>query len=150
MPDGLSITEVQAELAASKSEITVTSNGTVRPYSRDSRDSREQENSLSGLYVEVRRMDSRDSQLFEVDRCIRKLKKRCEKDGLFGILRERQYYQKPSEIRRKKIKEARRLMKRNKRKQAEKDAVYENSKFVPRKSFEERSTNDSRRNIQQT
>jgi len=144
MSDKLSTQEIAQALEATKTDITVTANGTVRPRWED-------KPKETGLRIEVRRMDSKESQMFEIDRCLRKLKKRCEKEGIFTILRDRQHYRKPSEIRREKAKVARRLAERRKKKQDERDALYENTKFVPvKRRFDERGENDNRRNFQKT
>ena len=148
MSDKLSTQEIAQALETNKqADITVTSDGTVvQQKPRWEEKSRE-----TGLRIEVRRMDSKESQMFEIDRCLRKLKKRCEKEGIFTTLRDRQHYRKPSEIRREKAKVARRLAERRRKKQEERDALYENTKFVPvKRRFDERGENDHRRNIQKT
>jgi small subunit ribosomal protein S21 len=152
MSDKLSVTEIAQALEASKTaNITVTSDGTIKPKWEE-RPRWEDKPRETGLRVEVRRMDNKESQMFEIDRCLRKLKKRCEKEGIISTLRDRQHYRKPSEIRREKAKVARRLAERRKKKQDERDALYENTKFVPAKRFDERGVriNDNRRNFQKT
>ena len=69
-----------------------------------------------GAVIIVERFDSRDRQLIELDKCIRRLKKNCEKDNTLKELKERQYYKKPSELRREKMKNAKRLMEKNRKK----------------------------------
>ena len=49
--------------------------------------------------IEVFKFDSRDRQMIELDKCIRRLKKKCEKDNTLKILKERQYFSKPSVLR---------------------------------------------------
>jgi len=149
MSDTLSLNEIAKALEATKTDITVTSTGTIAPrYEKP----RWEDKPRDGLCIEVRRMDNRESQMFEIDRCLRKLKKNCEKDGIFNILRDRQYYRKPSVIRREKAKVARRLAERRKKKQDERDALYEHTKFVPAKRYDERGVrqNDNRRPFQKT
>jgi len=66
--------------------------------------------------IDVLRFDSKDRQMIEIDKCLRRLKKKCEKDNILKELKERQYYRKPSEIKREKIKNAKRLMEKNRKK----------------------------------
>ena len=71
---------------------------------------------FQGLKIDVQKFDSRDRQLIELDKCLRRLKKKCEKENIIKELKERQYYRKPSEVKREKAKNARRLTEKNKQK----------------------------------
>ena len=82
-------------------------------------------NFLNATRIEVFKFDSRDRQMIELDKCIRRLKKKCEKDNTLKILKERQYYKKPSELRREKMKAAIRLAEKNRKK----TELYENSSY---------------------
>ena len=72
--------------------------------------------SSQGLKIDVARFDGRDRQMIEIDKCLRRLKKKCEKENVIKELKERQYYRKPSEIKREKAKAAKRLMEKNRKK----------------------------------
>jgi len=86
-----------------------------------------------GSRIDVQRFDSRDRQLLELDKCLRRLKKKCEKDNTIKELKDRQYYKKPSEIKREKIKNAKRLMEKN-RKKAE---LYNNTSYFSKRKEKE-------------
>jgi len=91
-----------------------------------------------GNRIEVARFDNnRDRQMIELDKCLRRLKKKCEKDNIIKELRERQYYKKPSEVKREKIKNAKRLMEKN-RKKAEffYNNTYTNNNYKGKKERE--------------
>lgn len=90
--------------------------------------------------IEVLRFDNKDRQMIELDKCIRRLKKKCEKDNILKELKERQYYKKPSEVRREKAKNARRLMEKN-RKKAE---LYNNGNGNSYYKGRKENTNGSR------
>ena len=86
-----------------------------------------------GTRIEIQKFDSRDRQMIELEKCLRRLKKKCEKDNIIKELKERQYYKKPSEVKREKVKNAKRLMEKN-RKKAE---LYTNgSNYYPTKRKE--------------
>ena len=70
-----------------------------------------------GTRIEIQKFDSRDRQMIELEKCLRRLKKKCEKDNIVKELKERQYYKKPSEVKREKVKNARRLMEKNRKKE---------------------------------
>jgi ribosomal protein S21 len=53
---------------------------------------------LNGLRVEVRPADSKDAQLFQLEKALKIFKKKLEKDGILFEVRERRYYTKPSII----------------------------------------------------
>ena len=87
-----------------------------------------------GSRIDVQRFDSRDRQMIELDKCLRRLKKKCEKDNIIKELKERQYYKKPSEVKREKVKNAKRLMEKN-RKKAE---LYTNgNNYYPKRKEKE-------------
>ena len=87
-----------------------------------------------GTRIEIQKFDNRDRQMIELEKCLRRLKKKCEKDNIVKELKERQYYKKPSEVKREKIKNARRLMEKNRKKEESYYAnIDNNSNFYKRK-----------------
>lgn len=57
------------------------------------------------LEVEVRQCDNKEQQAIELDKAIKKLKKKVEREGITKILKESYYYRKPSETKREYIKQ---------------------------------------------
>ena len=66
---------------------------------------------FKGLVVEVRPSDNKEGQRIQLEKALKVLKKKLEKDGVLMDYKERRYYKKPSEIAReyaKKLKKNRR------------------------------------------
>jgi len=66
---------------------------------------------LNGMKVEVRPAEGKEAQRLQLEKALKVLKRKLEKDGVLIEYRERRYYKKPSEINRehnKKIKKNRR------------------------------------------
>jgi len=100
---------------------------------------------FGGTVIEIPQYGDRERQMIEVEKAIRRLKKKLEKENLIKILRERQYYRKPSEIKREKKKIAQRLYEKRKKKQEFRESMYENTKYVPRRRENENGAGNGRR-----
>jgi ribosomal protein S21 len=80
----------------------------------------------------VKQYHNPELQLQEIDRCLKRLKKDLEREQTLTILKERQYYRKPSEIKREKEKMVKSLMERKRQKREAWEERYGDMKFVKR------------------
>ena len=55
---------------------------------------------LNGMRVEVRPAEGKEGQRLQLEKALKVLKRKLEKDGVLIEYRERRYYKKPSEINR--------------------------------------------------
>lgn len=58
------------------------------------------------MYIEVK--DDED-----IDKALRRFKKSCEKSGILSDMKRKQFFEKPSEIRKKKLNSVKRKMRQN-------------------------------------
>ena len=93
----------------------------------------EERKHYQGLFIEIPQYNDRDRQMIELEKALKRLKKKIEKDNLIKLLRERQYYRKPSEIKREKKKIAQRLWEKRRKKEEFRESMYSNTKYAPKK-----------------
>ena len=85
------------------------------------------------MEIVVKQFNNPELQSFELDKCLKRLKKELDKEGTLTYVKDRQFYKKPSEIRREKEKMVISLMKRRQRKKDLWEARWGDTKFVARK-----------------
>jgi ribosomal protein S21 len=61
---------------------------------------------FTGIRVEVRQVEGKEAQLFQLDKALKIFKKKLEKDNVLRIIKERRYYTKPSALKRTEAKKA--------------------------------------------
>ena len=69
-----------------------------------------------GLRIEVRPAIGQDAQMFELEKALKVLKRKLEKDNVLRIIKERKYYIKPSQLEHTRINKIRRLNELKRRK----------------------------------
>ena len=67
------------------------------------------------MRIEIRQVNNKDKQMIELEKSLKKLKKKLDKEGVFKILRQKKYYIKPSEIRHQKLMKIKHEQKKRKR-----------------------------------
>jgi len=55
------------------------------------------------MRIIVKQVNNKDRQMEELEKALKKLKKKLDKEGVFKLLRQRKYFSKPSEIRHMKL-----------------------------------------------
>jgi ribosomal protein S21 len=85
------------------------------------------------MEIIVKQFNNPELQTFELDKCLKRLKKELDKDKTLTDYKERQFYKKPSEKRREKQKIITSLMKRRQRKKDAWEAKWGDAKFIPRR-----------------
>ena len=67
---------------------------------------------FSAMKVDVRPSDTKEGQMIQVEKALKILKRKMEKDDILRTIKERRYYQKPSEKAREYAKRLRKNRKR--------------------------------------